>query len=94
MSVKSIKLMKAMEIMRALSRDNVPFSISYYSFNESKKISEGIKLEEKIILQSGYRRNQSKKSDILVSFLRLDSKERRQFYLPLLQSLNGIKVMV
>ena len=89
-----LKLMRSVEIMRALSRDNVPFSITFYSFNESKNISEGLKSEENIVLQSGYRRNQSDKSEVLISYLRCDTGERRQFYLPLLWSLNGIKIKV
>lgn len=86
--------MRAVEIMRSLSRDNVPFSIVFYSYNESKGSSEGLKTEENIVLQSGYRRNQSDKSEVLVSYLRVDTGERRQFYLPLLWSLNGIKIKV
>lgn len=94
MSVKEIKLMKAMEILRAYARDNVPANITYYSLNESKGISEGLKTETNIVLQQGLRRDQSDKSNILVAFLRVDSGERRQFYLPLLFSLNGVKIKV
>lgn len=78
--------------MRQLSRDKVPFSFSYFSLNESDRKSEGLKTEEKVLLMQGYRRDQSDKSDILVSFLRVDTNERRQFYLPLLMSFNGIKI--
>lgn len=84
--------MKAAEIMRAMSRDNVPFSIVYCALDTSRGISEGLKTEKNIILQKGYRRNQSDKSDVLVSFLRIDTGERRQFYLPLLLELNGVKI--
>lgn len=84
--------MRAMEIMRAFSRDNVPFSFAYYSFNDSEKNSQGIKREKNVLLAQGYRRNQSSKSEILASFLRLDTGERRQFYIPLILELNGMKV--
>lgn len=94
MPEKKLSLMKAMEMMRALSRDKVPFSFSYCAFNESSKKSEGRKTESNVILMSGYRRNQSDKHDILVSFLRLDTNERRQFYLPLLLEFNGIKIKI
>lgn len=40
----------------------------------------------------GYRRNQSKKADVLASFMRMDTEERRQFYWPLLCELNGRKI--
>lgn len=84
--------MKAAEIMRALSSENVPFDIAYCSLDMTAGKSFGLKKETNIILQKGYRRNQSDKSEVLVSFLRLDSGERRQFYLPLLMELNGVKI--
>jgi hypothetical protein len=82
---------KALEIMREMNRQGVPFNIKYLSFNETEKKSEGFKSEEKIFLAKGYRRNQSKKYEVLVSFVRL-SGERRQFYYPLLIEFNGIKI--
>ncbi|KFC19369.1 hypothetical protein IO90_08680 [Chryseobacterium sp. FH1] len=78
--------------MRQLSRDKVPFNISFCSLNESDGISEGLKSETKVILMQGYRRNQSEKHEVLISFLRTESNERRQFYLPLLMEFNGIKI--
>ncbi|PIE50779.1 MAG: hypothetical protein CSA38_01960 [Flavobacteriales bacterium] len=78
--------------MRNLSEQNIPFSIKYCSFNESKKESKGFKSENNILLMKGYRRNQSDKSDLLVSFQRMDTRQRRQFYLPLLIEFNGIKI--
>lgn len=81
-----------MAIMRQMSRDNVPFDIAFCTMNETEKKSAGLKTEKKVLLQTGYRRNQSKKNDILVSYLRADTGERRQFYLPLLMEFNGIKI--
>lgn len=81
-----------MEIMRDLSRQNIPFSIKYISLNDSEKNSKGIVEEKNIVLMQGYRRNQSKKADILASFMRMDTEERRQFYWPLLCELNGRKI--
>lgn len=84
--------LKAMEIMRELSRQNIPFSIKFLSLNESEKTSKGIVEENNILLRTGYRRNQSDKSNILASFVRLGSEENRQFYWPLLCELNGRKI--
>ena len=67
-------------------------TFSYCAFNDTTKTSDGKKTETNVLLQSGYRRNQSKKFDILVSYIRTDTNERRQFYLPLLLELNGIKI--
>lgn len=84
--------LKAMEIMRELSRQNIPLTIKFFSLNETEKSSKGIVEEKNIILMQGYRRNQSKKAEILASFQRLDTGENRQFYWPLLCELNGRKI--
>jgi hypothetical protein len=81
----------AVEIMREMTRQGVPFNIKFLSWNETEKKSYGFKSEEKIFLEKGYRRNQSKKHDVLVSFSRSNG-ERRQFYYPLLTEFNGIKI--
>lgn len=92
MAKQQLSSLKALEIMRQLSRDKVPFNMGYFSLNESEQSSDGYKCEERVILMPGYRRNQSNKSEILVSFLRVDTNERRQFYLPLLMMFNGIYI--
>ncbi len=84
--------LRAMEIMRDLSRQNIPFNMKFISLNESEKTSKGIVEEKNVILMQGYRRNQSKKVDVLASFMRMDTEERRQFYWPLLCELNGRKI--
>lgn len=81
-----------MQIMRDLSRQNIPFTIKFISLNATDKTSKGIVEEKNIILMQGYRRNQSKKADILASFMRMDTEENRQFYWPLLCELNGKKI--
>ena len=81
-----------MEIIRDLARQNIPCTIKYISLNESEKSSKGIVEEKNILLRPGYRRNQSDKSNILASFVRLGSEENRQFYWPLLCELNGRKI--
>ena len=91
---KEIKLMKAVETMRHLSEHNIPFDIEIISYNKSTRKSEGLKKETKILLMPGYRRNQSSKHDILVSYLRTETNERRQFYLPLLMKLGEFKIKI
>lgn len=91
---KEIKLMKAAETMRHLSEHNIPFDIEFISYNETTGKSEGLKKETKILLMPGYRRNQSSKHDILVSYLRTETNERRQFYLPLLMKLGEFKIKI
>ena len=91
---KEIKLMKAVETMRHLSEHNIPFDIEFISYNETTGKSEGLKKETKILLMPGYRRNQSSKHDILVSYLRTETNERRQFYLPLLMKLGEFQIQI
>lgn len=86
--------MKAVETMRHLSEHNIPFDIEFISYNETTKTSEGLKREEKILLMPGYRRNQSSKHDILISYLRTKTNERRQFYLPLLMKLGEFQIKI
>ncbi len=88
----SVTPLKAMQIMRELSAQNIPFTIKFISFNATDKISKGIVEEKNIILMQGYRRNQSKKADVLASFMRMGTDENRQFYWPLLCELNGRKI--
>lgn len=90
--VETITPLRAMKIMRELSAQNIPFSMKFISLNASDKVSKGIVEENNIILMQGYRRNQSKKVDVLASFMRMDTDERRQFYWPLLVELNGRKI--
>lgn len=89
---KKVTPLKALEIMRELSRQNVPFNVKFISLNETEKTSKGIVSEENILLGAGYRRNQSKKHSALVSFTRVKTGENRQFYWPLLTELNGHKI--
>ena len=86
---KPITPLKALEILREYSRQGIPASIKYLSHKEKDKTSKGIVEENGIFLCAGYRRNQSKKHDVLVSFLRINENERRQFYWPLLLEING-----
>lgn len=88
----TITPLRAMQIMRELSGQNIPFTMKYLSLNLTDKSSKGIVEEKNVILMQGYRRNQSKKADVLASFMRMDTEERRQFYWPLLCELNGRKI--
>ena len=91
-SMETVTPLKAMEIMRELARQNIPCTIKYLSLNGTDRTSKGIVEEKNIILMQGYRRNQSKKAEILASFMRMDTGENRQFYWPLLCELNGRKI--
>lgn len=92
MDKKSITPIKAMEFLREYSRQGIPCNIKFLSFNETDGNSKGIVEENSVILTAGYRRNQSKKHDLLASFQRTATGEYRQFYFPLLTEMNGISI--
>lgn len=92
MKPRKLSTLKAAEAMRRMSANGQVFHVKYVGFNESTGKSSGIREEKNILLQKGYRRNQSKKADLLMSFYRADTMERRQFYLPLLLEVNGVKI--
>lgn len=92
MDNKSITPIKAMEFLRQYSRQGIPCNIKYLSLNESEGTTKGIVEENSVIITAGYRRNQSKKHNVLASFQRTETGEYRQFYFPLLTEMNGISI--
>ena len=86
----TIKLRDAIKQMRALTKVNVPFSLSFISYSEVHQKSDGLKVVEKALLRQGYRDNQSEYSNILIAYTDYSNKEAdRHFYLPLLMTFNN-----
>jgi len=81
------KLYAVLKRMRALSKAGVPFSFEYYSYQESKGVTNGIKVVQGAVLRSGYGKAYSKKADLLIGY-RADDKDRF-FNLPLLIKFNN-----
>jgi hypothetical protein len=73
--------------MRELTRAGVPFDIEYYSYQESKGITEGYKIAKGVVLRSGLSKRYSAKADTLIGY-RQDKKDRF-FNLPLLIKFNN-----
>jgi hypothetical protein len=93
--MKEIKLRDAIKKMRAQSELNIPFSFSFVSLNQSTQSSNGLKTVNEALLRTGYRDDQSDKSNILIAYYdctQMDDKAR-QFYLPLLMTYNDYKVI-
>ncbi len=84
-----IKIKDAMQRMRELTQANIPFSIGFITYNESNQTSKGYKLVDKALLRPGYRKNQSKKSNVLIAYTDEAVAQPRHFYLPLLLMFNG-----
>ncbi|WP_278035905.1 hypothetical protein [Flavobacterium nitratireducens] len=75
-----------------MTEKGIPFSFSFMSYNASNGTSDGIKQVTKAQLRVGYKDNQSLKASVLIGYV--NAKEgNRWFYLPLLLSFNGYKVI-
>ena len=73
--------------MRELTEAGVPFDIEYYSYQESKNKTDGIKKAKGVILRTGLSKEYSAKADVLVGYQAGNAP--RFFYLPLLIKFNN-----
>lgn len=90
--MKQINIYDALELMRRLSQENVPFSISFISCNRSLGKSNGLVKVKKVLLTKGYRDDQSEYAKSLISYENADTGEHKQFWFPLLLTLNDLKI--
>jgi len=81
------KLYQIVQRMRELTAAGVPFDIEFYSYQESKNISEGYKTRDNVVLRTGLSKRYSDKADLLIGFK--DGDKDRFFYLPLLIKFNN-----
>lgn len=82
----TLSMYEALKRMRKLTELGVPFSFTYMN-------SKGqFKIIEKAVLRSGYRRDQSKKSMLLVAYTDVKENQPRQFHRSLLVKLNNTSV--
>lgn len=80
---------QAIKRMRQLSAAGVPFSFEFYSWNDTKGVSEGHKVVTQALLRQGLRNDQSHLADILIAYTNHGNGEgARFFYLPLLLKFN------
>lgn len=92
--IQQIKLRDAIAQMRQLTKINVPFSMSFITYSEQLRTTNGLKIVERALLRKGYRDNQSSYSNILIAYTDYtDTQADRQFYLPLLMTFNNQQVI-
>lgn len=91
-TMNTIRLYKAINIMRQSTEAGRPFMISYLSYNSTKGISNGVRIHNRVILRQGYNKTQSHLYNELLSFKDIETKENRQCYVALLLSINNIKI--
>lgn len=92
---QEIKLHKAIAKMRELSDKGIPFSFKFQTCNTTKGETNGYKKVDKALLRIGFSPKQSDKHKTLIAYTDLtEGDKNRFFYLPLLFSFNGIKVIL
>lgn len=88
----SMKLYDAISQMRRLSANNIPFSISFVSLNQTKGTSNGVKNVSKCLLRKGLSKDESDKANLLIGYTDLSDNTNKWFYLPLLLKYNNIEL--
>lgn len=90
--LRNMNIYDAIQKMRSLSKENIPFSFSFMSYNSTHGTSEGV-----VHVQHGrclmresekYNRNAEHQE----RYLDLDTMSPRRFWHPLLMTFNGEKV--
>lgn len=84
-----MKLDYALNRMRKLTIEGIPFSMEFISCNLSTNTSKGVVKVDKALLRTGYSKDSSLKSDILIGYTVEPEEKPRWFYLPLLIKFNG-----
>ncbi|ATL43647.1 hypothetical protein CMT42_14850 [Elizabethkingia anophelis] len=91
--MKEINIYDALELMRKLSKQNFPFSISFISCDRTRRTSGGLVTVKNCGLTAGLPSKKSKHAKNLIAYSDLDNKEpNKQFWLPLLMTVNDLKI--
>lgn len=90
--MNTVNIYDALKQMRELTKIGAPFTFEYISFNSSKGVSDGVKKVSKALLRTGFSRDKSEYSEILIGYTNEPENSPRWFYLPLLMKFNGMKV--
>ncbi|PWN68141.1 hypothetical protein C1638_003165 [Chryseobacterium oncorhynchi] len=78
--------------MRKLSAENYPVKISFISCSITQRSSSGLIKVNNAILTKGMPRKKSKYADDLIAYENTDTGERKHFWLPLLMTVNNLKI--
>lgn len=84
-----MEVYKAIEQMRTLSRQGRPFAFAYMSYSIARHTSEGIISVRRARLTKQNRRERNRYTDYMLSYIDLDTGERRSCWQPLLLEFNG-----
>lgn len=90
----SVRLYDAINEMRRLSREGVPFSFSFMSYNSSQGTSDGVVYVRRARTMSRESLEFNQNAEMQERYMDLDTMQPRRFWHPLLMTLNGEKVTV
>lgn len=88
----AMNVFDAIKEMRRLTKEGIPFSFSFMSFNSSRGTSEGVVHVNRARLRKRERAEHHLYADMVEAYLDLDTMEPRRFYQPLLMTFNGQKL--
>lgn len=87
-----MNVFQAINRMRTMSDNNVPFAIEFLTCNTTKGTSKGLKVVSRCLLRTGLSSEHSDKSNILIAYTDLDTDKPGFFYIPLLLKLNNTDI--
>lgn len=90
--MKEINIYDALVLMRRLSKDNFPVKFSFVSCDRTRGESHGLVTVEMGILTKGLPSKKSKYAKNLIAYEDLTTGMRKHFWLPLLLTVNGLKI--
>lgn len=90
--MKEINLYDAIKLLRKLSKENFPFSFSYISCDRTRGTSSGYRKIDKALLSAGLPSKKSKHAKNLIAFEDLETGDKKHFWLPLLMTINNLKI--
>lgn len=89
-----MKLYEAIDEMRRLSKEGIPFSFTYMSYNSTKGTSDGIVHVQQARLVKRESEQFNKFAEDQERYYNLTTGEVRRFWHPLLMFLNGETVKI
>ena len=90
--MKEINIYDALRLMRKLSAENFPVKFSFVSCDRSRRSSQGLVTVERGILTPGLPSKKSVYAKNLIAYENTDTGERKHFWLPLLMTVNNLKI--
>lgn len=87
-----MELFLSIKQMRHLSKENIPFSFAFMSYNSTKQSSDGVIYVRRARLLKREKIENHKYAECVEAYIDLDTMQCRRFYQPLLMFFNGEKI--